>query len=69
MRELGDRENQNILNLEIEEAVERALTAPSDPPEIPSSVPALGFPPSPAGFFQVSFDSLDRISLVPTGSS
>jgi phage shock protein A len=48
MRELGAREEQNILELEIEEAAEEVL----DPSELPSSLsaPALGVPPSPAGF-------------------
>jgi hypothetical protein len=65
MRELGAREDQNILELEMEEAAEEAL----DPPELSSSAPVLGVPPSPAGFFQVSFGSLDRIFSVPIGSS
>jgi ABC-type phosphate transport system auxiliary subunit len=46
MRELGAREDQNILELEIEEAAEEAL----DLPELPSSAPALGVLPSLAGF-------------------
>jgi hypothetical protein len=46
MRELSAREDQNILELEIEEAAEEAL----DPPELPSSAPTLRVPPSPAGF-------------------
>jgi hypothetical protein len=54
MRELDDRENQNILDLKIEEeikeAAKRALSASLDPSELPNSAPALGFPPSPAGF-------------------
>jgi glycine/D-amino acid oxidase-like deaminating enzyme len=65
MRELGAREEQNILELEMEEAAEEVL----DPSELPSSAPALGVPPSPAGFSQISFGSLDRTSPVPTGSS
>jgi hypothetical protein len=65
MRELGAREEQNILELEMEETAEEAL----DFSELPNSAPALGFPPSPASFSQVSFNSLSRISLVPTGSS
>jgi hypothetical protein len=73
MRELGNREDQNILDLEIEEEMEeaakRALSSSSDPSELPNSAPALGFPPSPAGFSQVSFDSLGRTSPVPTSSS
>jgi hypothetical protein len=51
MSELGDRENQNILDLKIEKAVERALTASSNPPELLSSASALGFPLNSAGFF------------------
>jgi hypothetical protein len=73
MRELGDREDQNILDLEIEEEMEeaakRTLTAPSDPSELPNSAPALGFPPSPADFSQMSFSSLNRTSSIPTGNS
>jgi hypothetical protein len=64
MRELGDREKQNILDLEMD----KALTAALDP-ELPHSVPAPGVPPSPAGFSQMSFGSLDRTSPVPTSSS
>jgi hypothetical protein len=64
MRELGDREEQNILDLEMDEALAEALD-----PELPRSSPAPGVPPSPAGFFQVSFGSLGRISLAPTGNS
>jgi hypothetical protein len=73
MRELGDRKNQNILDLEMEEEMEeaakRALNSPLDSSELPNSAPALGFPPSPAGFFQVSFGFLGRTSPAPTGSS
>jgi predicted transcriptional regulator len=47
MRELSARENQNILELEMEETAEEAL----DAPELPSSAPALGVPSSPASFF------------------
>jgi hypothetical protein len=65
MRELGAREEQNILELEMEEAAEEAL----NPPELPNSALVLGFPFSLAGFFQVSFGFLDRISLVLIGSS
>src|SRR5450432_2411206 len=68
MRELGDRENQNILDLEAEEALERVLAA-SQPPTGAGSGPAPGVSPGPAGFSPVSFGSLDRTSLVPTGSS
>jgi hypothetical protein len=79
MRELGDREDQNILDLEAEEALERALAA-SPPPTGASSDPAPGIPPGPAGFSspgpispialsQVSFSSLSRTSLVLTSSS
>jgi hypothetical protein len=46
MRELGAREDQNIFELEMEKAAEEAL----DPPELPSSAPALGVPPSPTDF-------------------
>jgi hypothetical protein len=53
IRELGDREDQNILDLEMEEELEevakRALHS-LDPPELSNSAPAPGFPPSPAGF-------------------
>jgi hypothetical protein len=69
MRELGDREDQNIFNLGKKEAFEQLLAAPQSLPELLSSVPALRVPPSPAGFSQISFDSLDRTSLVPTDSS
>jgi hypothetical protein len=73
MRKLGDRENLNILDLErkeeMKEAAKRALAASLDFSELLSSAPALGFPPSPAGFFQVSFGFLNSISPVPTGSS
>jgi hypothetical protein len=48
--------------------MDEALAAALDS-ELPSSTPALEVPPSPAGFSQISFSSLDRISLVPTGSS
>jgi hypothetical protein len=64
MRELGDRKEQNILDLEMDEALAEALD-----PELPRSSPALGVPPSPAGFSQVSFGSLGRTSLVPTSNS
>jgi pantoate kinase len=54
MRKLGDREDQNILDLKMEEKMEeaakRALNALLDSPELPNSAPALGFPFSPAGF-------------------
>jgi hypothetical protein len=69
MRKLGDREDQNILDLGEEKAFKQLLAASQFLPELPSSAPALGVPPSPAGFFQVSFGSLDRISLVPTNNS
>jgi hypothetical protein len=49
MRELSAREDQNILELEMEKAAEEAL----DPPELPSSLsaPALGVSPSLTSFF------------------
>jgi hypothetical protein len=64
MRELGDREEQNILDLKIDEAFAAALA-----PELLYSSPTLGVPLSPASFSQISFDSLDRTSPVPTSSS
>jgi hypothetical protein len=63
MRELGDREEQNILDLKMDEALAEALD-----PELPHSSPAPG-PQSPSGFSQVSFGSLGRTSPVPTDSS
>jgi hypothetical protein len=50
----------------MEEAAEEAL----DSPELPNSLsaPALGVSPNPAGFFQASFGSLNRISLVLTSN-
>jgi hypothetical protein len=54
MRELGNRKNLNILDLErkekIKEAVKRAFNAPLNPPELSNSAPTLGFPFSLAGF-------------------
>jgi phage shock protein A len=54
IRELGNRENLNILDLKREEKIKkttkRAPVAPSDPLKLLSSSPTLGFPPSPAGF-------------------
>jgi hypothetical protein len=64
MRELGDREEQNILDLEMDEALAEALD-----PELPCSSPAPGVSPGPAGFSQVSFGSLGRTSPVLAGSS
>jgi hypothetical protein len=49
MREFSARENQNILELEIEEAAEEALASPELPNSL--SAPVLGVPPSLAGFF------------------
>jgi hypothetical protein len=69
MRELGDREDQNILNLREKKAFEQLLAAPPALPELPSSVPALRVPPSPAGFSQISFGSLGRTSPVPIDNS
>jgi hypothetical protein len=46
MRELGDREEQNILDLKINESLTAALDS-----ELPHSVPVLGIPSNPAGFF------------------
>jgi hypothetical protein len=63
-RELSDRENRNILDLKMDKALAKALD-----PELPRFSPAPGVPPSPAGFSQVSFDSLGRISPVPTSNS
>jgi hypothetical protein len=67
-RELSDREDRNILDLEIDEALAEALAEALDP-ELPRSSPAPGVPPSSAGFSQVSFGSLNRISPVPTSNS
>jgi hypothetical protein len=64
IRELGDREEQNILDLKMDESLAAALD-----PELPHSVPTLGVLSSPAGFFQMSFGSLDRISPVLISSS
>jgi hypothetical protein len=64
MRELSNREEQNILDLEIDEALAEALN-----PELPCSSPAPGVSPGPAGFSQVSFGSLSRTSPVPADSS
>src|SRR5450432_156415 len=64
MRELGNREEQNILDLEMDEALAEAFN-----PELPCSSPAPGVSPGPAGFFQVSFDSLSRTSPVRASSS
>jgi hypothetical protein len=63
-RELSDRENRNILDLEMDEVLAEALN-----PELPRSSPAPGVPSSPAGFSQVSFGSLGRIFLVSTSNS
>jgi hypothetical protein len=57
-RELSDREDRNILDLEAEEAAAAAVALPD--------LPQYG---SPAGFSQVSFGSLGRTSPVPTSSS
>jgi hypothetical protein len=46
IRELRNREKQNILDLEMDESLAAALD-----PELPHSVPALGVPSSLAGFF------------------
>ena len=45
MRELGNREEQNILDLEMDEALAEALD-----PELPYFSPAPGVSPSLAGF-------------------
>jgi hypothetical protein len=62
LKALGDREEQNILDLEADEALDEAL---ADMPVL-ESVPG---PQSPTGFSQVSFGSLGRTSPVPAGSS
>jgi hypothetical protein len=64
MRELRNREEQNILDLKIDKSLAAALNS-----ELSYFVPAPGIPFSPAGFFQVSFSSLDRTSLILISSS
>jgi TolA-binding protein len=56
LRELGDREEQNIQDLERDEAAASALESPA---------PAVT---SPTGLSQVSFDSFGRTTPVPSGS-
>jgi hypothetical protein len=70
MRDLSDREDQNILNLKAEEALERALADLPDPvsPEPPSSEPAPGVSPGPAGFSPTLFGLVGRTPLVPFGN-
>jgi len=62
MRELGVREDQNILDLEADEATTRAAAAPE------SRVASPG-PTSPTGLSQVSFGSFGRTSPVPSGNA
>jgi hypothetical protein len=60
MRILGDREEQNIRDLEVDETLAEASATVSGP-EAPSS---------PTGFSQVSFGSLfDRTSPLPSGNA
>jgi hypothetical protein len=61
-RALGDRESKNIEEIEADEAL-------ADLPVLEPSQASIPRPRSPSGFFQVSFGSLGRTSLVPTGSS
>ena len=58
MRALGDREEQNIRDLKLDEAVADCLKAVD-----------YGQPLSPNGLSLASFGSLGRTSPVPTGSS
>jgi hypothetical protein len=66
IKSLGNREAQNILDLEADEALDEALT---DLPVLEPTQASTPRPQSPSGFSQVSFGSLDRTSPVPTGSS
>jgi hypothetical protein len=70
MRDLSDREDQNILDLEAEEALERALADLSNPvsPEPLSSEPAPGVSPGSAGFSLTLFGLVSRTPLVPFGN-
>jgi hypothetical protein len=61
LKALGDREEQNILDLEMNEAAVEALEPSAE--EQPQA--AL----SPTGLSQVSFGSFGKTSPVPTGSS
>jgi hypothetical protein len=61
LKALGDREEQNILDLEMNEATAEALEPPAD------GQPQVAL--SPTGLSQVSFGSFGRTSPLPTGSS
>ena len=63
LRELRDREEQNIQDLELDELMGE-LPQPSSSE---STIPAPG-PTSPTGLSQVSFGSFGRTSPVPSGS-
>jgi hypothetical protein len=67
-RALSDRKSKVIDEIEADERLFEEL-APFTIPPAGSSTPAPGFPPSPAGFSQVSFGSLGRTSPVPISSS
>jgi hypothetical protein len=64
LRELGDREERNIQDLELDELMGDLPQA--SPPGLVSSSQGLT---SPTGLSQVSFGSFGRTSPVPTGSS
>jgi hypothetical protein len=70
MRGLSDREDQNILNLEAEEALERALADLPDSvsSEFPSSEPTPRVSSNSAGFFLALFGFINRTFLVPFGN-
>jgi hypothetical protein len=61
VRALGAREESNIEGLKMNEAASAAFEPPVE------RQPQAVF--SPTGLSQVSFDSFDKTSLVPTGSS
>jgi hypothetical protein len=61
LKALGDREEQNILDLEMDEATVEALEPSAD------GQPQVAL--SPIGLSQMSFGSFGRTSPLPTGSS
>ena len=63
LRELGDREELNIRELELDELISEAIPSASE-----SAGPPAGQVASPSGLSQVSFGFLGRTSPVPTGS-
>jgi type I site-specific restriction endonuclease len=65
LHSLDAREKVNIEELEQDEA----WASLANPPELPSSSPAPGVSPGPAGFFQALPGSLNRTSSLLTSSS